>query len=294
MTLDKTQSQRPMTAILLLSSIILFFEFFGGIFSNSLALLSDSGHMLTDVLALVLALFAFWIARERPENEKQTFGYYRFEILSALINGIVLVVIVGAIFAGALQRIYSPPQINLAIMLPIAIIGLAANLFSIFILLPHSHENLNIKGAFWHIIADAISSVCVVLGGIIIWFTGFNLIDPILSVLIGVLIIRGAYSLLLEAVNILLESAPDNVELADVVKSVKTIKGIKDMHHVHIWTITSGYLALSAHVEIEDKMVSQCADLLTEINKLLHEKHNIRHATLQLECENNLKDISCL
>jgi len=290
---NESKSQKPMLITLLIALFILSFEFFGGLFSNSLALLSDAGHMLTDVMSLALALFSFWAARNIARNSKKTYGYFRLEILSALINGVVLALISVAIFWGAITRIYSPAQIDVEIMLPVAIVGLIANLISIFILSPHSHGNLNVKGAFWHVVSDTLSSVAVVAGGLIIWLTGFRMIDPILSILIGCLILRGAWGILSEAVSILLEAVPQDLVLSDVIKSIKEIEGIKELHHVHIWTITSGFRAFSAHVEIDDTMVSACSGLLDKINMMLHDKYNIEHATLQLECEACDGDLVC-
>ncbi len=282
---DEHKSRKSLIIALLVTVFFMLFEFFGGMLSNSMALISDAGHMLTDSTALIMALLAFWIARRASGNAEKTFGYYRLEILSALANGVILVVIAFFVFWGAIARLYEPVPINTGIMMVVAVVGLLANLFSIFVLSPHSGENLNIKGAFWHVSSDALSSVAAIAGALIIWLTGFKAVDPILSIIIGILIIKGACDIICEAVEILMEAAPQDIRLEDVVKSLKEIEGVKDLHHVHIWTITSGYRALSAHVEIEDVRVSQCGNLLQKINDMLSKKYDIEHATLQFECE---------
>ncbi len=287
------QSQRSLLLTLSITLIILLFEFFGGIFSNSLALLSDSGHMLTDAMSLGLAVLAFYISRKVSQNSQSTYGYYRLEILSALVNGVLLILVASGIFYGAIERFYFPREINAGLMLAVAVVGLIANLASMSILSPHSKENLNIKGAFWHVMSDALSSVGVVFGGLVVLFTGFSQIDPILSIIIGFLVIRGAWGILVEVVHILLESVPMDIKLEDVISEVKKIEGIKDVHHVHIWTITSGYRALSAHIEISDALISQCGGLLDKVSRLLHEKFDIEHSTLQLECESCNGSIVC-
>ncbi|MBI5700272.1 cation transporter [Candidatus Saganbacteria bacterium] len=281
----EAKSQSSLIITLSVTAIIMFVEFLGGVFSNSLALLSDSGHMLTDVFSLAFALLAFWVARKVSGNVEKTYGYYRLEILSALANGVILVLIAIAIFWGAFRRFYSPHEINSNLMMIVALVGLLANLFSIYILSPHSKENLNIKGAFRHVASDTLSSIGVIIGGLIIMFTGFTAIDPILSIIIGLLILRGAYDILTESISILLEAVPESIELPNVIKSIKEIEGVKNIHDLHIWTITSGYHALSAHIDLEDAKLSECSGILDKIEDMLHDKFNIEHATLQPECE---------
>lgn len=279
------KSQKSLLIALFLTLLIMFFELIGGFLSQSLALLSDAGHMLTDSMTLIFAMAAFFVARKISANPKNTYGYHRVEVLAALLNGGILFVVAFAVFFGSIRRFFNPVEINTGIMLVAAIFGFFANMFCLLVLSPHSKENINIKGAFWHILSDTLSSVGVIVAGLIIFFTGFTIIDPILGFVIALLIVKGAYDIVAEAVLILIEATPKDIDFKDITDSIKKIPGVKNLHHVHIWTITSGFRAFSAHVEIEDKMLSSCNTLITDISKVLEEKYNIEHSTIQLECE---------
>lgn len=259
-------------------------EVIGGILSNSLALLSDAGHMFTDTLALTLSFFAMKFA-ELPATDRKTFGFYRLEILAALINGTILIFISLYIIYEAYQRLFNPPEVQGGLMLIVAIIGLVVNIAGASVLMKHHETSLNIRGAFLHIIGDAVSSVGVIIGGIVIAYTGWFLIDPILSMLIALGIIAGAIGLVTESVNVLLESAPSHLNLAAVASEVGAVRGVREAYHIHVWTITSGVYALSAHVVIDDQMVSDSRTLLEEIRTLLSQRFKIQHSTIQLECE---------
>jgi len=276
--------QSNLLIALFITGAIMVAELIGGLLSNSLALLSDAGHMFMDILALLLSFFALRFAT-RPATEKQTFGFYRLEILAALINGTVLLVLSLFIFYEAYQRFIEPREIRGFLMLGVAAIGLGANIVSALVLRPGSHENLNVKGAFLHVVGDLISSLGVILAGAIILLTGWRRVDSIISFVIGVIILIGAYRLVMESVHILLESTPKEIALNEVIDGVKTIEGVRDLHHVHLWTITSGIYALSAHVLIEDQMTSRSSQILEDINRFLREKFNIDHTTIQFECE---------
>ncbi len=283
---------RPLKITLGLVLIIMVAEIIGGVFSNSLALLSDAGHMLTDALALGLSLFAMNLAR-RPATATKTFGYHRAEIMAALVNGMVLVLVSAIIFYEASQRFAAEPIVKSPLMLIVAGIGLAANLAGLFLLRRGSRKSINVKAAFWHIIGDTLSSVGVIIAGIIIQLTGWNIADPILAVVIGLVILFGAGRIVKESVDILLESVPPHVEIAKVIDAVKIVPGVEDMHEVHVWTITSGIYALSAHLSITDQMVSQSCDVLTRVNEVLARDFNISHTTLQLECESCPTGVAC-
>jgi cobalt-zinc-cadmium efflux system protein len=259
-------------------------EAVGGIVSNSLALLSDAGHMLTDNLALLLSFFAMTFA-SLPATDRKTFGFYRLEILAAFVNGIVLVLISLYIMYHAYLRMVDPQPVHGVLMLVIAIIGLVANIIGALFLFKHSHHSLNIRGAYLHIVGDALSSVGVVIGGVIILYTGWYLIDPILSVLISLVIIYGAWSLIKESVNILLESAPAHIDIDTIAAEIAMVKGVREAYHIHVWTITSGVYAMSAHVIIDDQPVSGSRELLDNIRALLADRFKILHSTIQLECE---------
>jgi len=267
-------------------------EIIGGILSNSLALLSDAGHMFTDTLALSLSFFAMKFAG-MPATEKRTFGFYRLEILAALLNGVTLVIISLYIIYEAYQRILNPQPVAGTLMLIVAVIGLAANIIGALFLMKHHETNLNIRGAFLHIIGDAVSSVGVIAGGIIILYTGWYLIDPILSILIALGIIAGAVGLVSESVSILLESAPSHINVAAVAEEIAKIPGVREAYHVHVWTITSGVYALSAHVIIDDRPVSGSRELLDSIRQRLTDRFKIMHSTIQLECERCDESGSC-
>jgi cobalt-zinc-cadmium efflux system protein len=281
--MTKTNQHRLLVAISITASIAIV-ELIGGILSNSLALIGDAAHMFTDTVALGLSLFALNLAK-RPASQTRTYGYLRAEILAALTNGIVLVLISAYISYEAYRRFIEPPQIQGGLMLVIAIIGLLTNLIGLTILRRGGLRNLNVKSAFLHMWSDAVSSIGVIVAATIILLTGWRLIDPIITIVIVVLIMRGAVRLVVEASNILLETVPKHLNVSHVASEVKKIKGVKDIHDVHLWTITSGIYALSCHLLIEDRMVSNSVEIVTEVNQTLSQKFGIGHSTLQLECE---------
>lgn len=281
-------SQR-LKVVLVIIVVIMVAEVIGGILSNSLALLGDAGHMLVDALALGMSLFAIRIAR-RPATATKTYGYYRVEIIAALANGIALALVAAYIFYEAYHRFLDPPTVQTTLMLVVATIGLIANLIGIQLLRGVSHGSLNIKAAFWHIIGDTLSSVGVIIAGIIISITGWGVVDPIIAVFIGSIILWGAVRLVRESADILLEAAPKHIQMDRVIEMIKNIPGVEDVHDIHIWTITSGIHALSAHLLIEDQTVSRSAEIVETVNKDMAKHFNITHTTLQLECE---KSESC-
>jgi len=276
--------KKDLLIALSITVLMMVVEVIGGLLSNSLALLSDAGHMLTDNLALLLSFFALKFAA-MPATERKTFGFYRLEILAALLNGIVLVLLSLYIMYQAYQRMIQPQPVGGTLMLIVALIGLAANVIGALFLFKHSHANLNIRGAYLHIVGDALSSIGVVIGGIIILYTGWYLIDPILSIMISLVIIYGSWSLVRESVNILLESVPSHINIETVALELAKVKGVREAYHIHVWTITSGVYALSAHVLIDDQPVSGCRDIVEEIKDLLSDKFNVLHSTIQLECD---------
>lgn len=281
--LASTDTSRLRTVLIIVLAIMVA-EVIGGILSNSLALLGDAGHMLVDALALGLAMFAITIAK-RPATLTRTFGYHRVEIMAALANGVTLVVLALWIFYEAYQRFLEPPVVKTPLMLLVATIGLIANLIGMLLLRRASHEQLNVKAAFWHIMGDTISSVGVIIGAIIISVTGWYVADPIIAVFIGGIILVGATQIVRESADILLEAVPKHVQIDEVVGKIKAIPGVEDVHDIHIWTITSQIHALSAHLLITDQKVSQSSEIMAAVNQDLAEHFNITHTTLQLECE---------
>ena len=277
-------NQRPLQMALVIVLVIMVAEVIGGIISNSLALLSDAGHMLIDALALTLSLVAMAIAR-RPATPTRTYGYHRMEILAALANGITVGLISLYIFYQAYQRFLEPPEVKIEVMLPVAVIGLLANVAGVFLLRGGSAASLNIRAAFWHIVGDTISSVGVIAAAIVISFTGWYVADPIIAIVIGVIVLWGAVGLVRESIHILSDAVPKHIPVDKVIEAIKKIPGVADVHDIHIWTLTSGVHALSAHVLITDQMVSRSTGIIQTAQENLKRQFDITHSTLQLECE---------
>ena len=279
-----TTNQRLLLIALAITGLMTIVELVGGLMSNSLALLGDAGHMFTDTLALGLSLVAITLAK-RPASQNRTYGFHRAEVLAALTNGAILILISVYIFYEAYRRFVEPPEVRGGLMLGVAAMGLVANLVGISILRSASRDNLNVKGAFLHMWGDTVSSLGVIAAGITILVTGWTIADPIISILIGALILRGAVGLVLESSDILLEAVPKHLDVIQISNALKEIRGVRDAHDMHLWTITSGIYALSCHVLIQDQMVSNSSRIVEEINETLSQKFGIAHSTLQLECE---------
>ncbi len=277
-------SRRALGWTLSLTAAFMVVEFAGGWLSGSLALISDAGHMLTDVLAMALSLAAIKFA-STPANGRKTYGFYRLEILAALANGVILILLAGYIFYEAWQRFRSPAEIKSGMMIAVALAGLAVNVAGFFILRSSSRHSLNVRGAFLHVVGDLLSSAAVVAGGLVIHFTGWSFIDPSLSALISLVILKGAYDLVRESVDVLLEAAPVGIESREVEQAMLAVSGVRAVHHLHLWSLSSGINALSAHVQIEDQLTSQSDALLGRMNDLLEERFGIAHSAIQLECE---------
>jgi cobalt-zinc-cadmium efflux system protein len=276
--------QRELLIVLSITAAVMIAELVGGLLSNSLALLSDAAHMFTDVLALLLSLLAFRFST-RPPTKKTTFGFYRLEIFAAQINGGVLVFLSFFIFYEAYKRLVDPEPIESVLMMIVAGVGLVANIASALILHKSSKKNINVKASFLHVMGDLLSSIGVIIGGIIITFTGWFIVDPILSVIIGIIILKGAYGVVMETANVLLEAVPKHINLETLIREIEAIDGVESFHDVHLWTITSGLYALSGHILIRDQMVSESVEVLAGVKDHLKEHYNINHTTLQIECE---------
>ncbi len=266
-----------------LTGTMMTVELVGGLMTNSLALISDAGHMLTHLLALVISLLAILFA-SRPPTKSKTFGFYRLEILAALINGVTLVLITGWIFFQAYHRFLDPTPVASMQMLVIAFFGLVVNLVTALILSgPHIHS-LNTRSARIHLLGYIASSLGVVLGAAAIHLTGYWVIDPIVSIGICGLILVWSYKLIMESVEILLEAAPRDVGFDDVKKAMGVLDEVQEVHDLHIWTLTSGMYALSAHVRIKDMSVGETATVLRRLNFLLCQRFRIGHTAIQFEC----------
>ena len=258
-------------------------EVIGGIVTNSLALLADAAHMLTDVGGLALALFAMWMA-QRPANAEKTYGYYRVEILAALANALVLFFISFYILYEAYRRFQEPPEVNSLPMLAVAAVGLAVNLVGIYNLRSGSKESLNVQGAFLEVVSDMLGSIGVIVAGLIMYFTGWYYADPIFSVLIGLFILPRTWTLTKQAVNVLLEATPAHINLKAVEEAMRSIPGIAAVHDLHVWTITSGMDSLSAHIVLAEGTLLQSGQKILEtLNTQLKEKFGLEHTTIQIE-----------
>jgi cobalt-zinc-cadmium efflux system protein len=264
-----------------LTIIILAAELIGGLLSNSLALLSDAGHVLTDIFALGLAWFAIAQA-ERPANAQKTFGYHRVGILAALINALTLILITLWILFEAVQRFQHPTKIEPLVMFISAGVGIVVNLFIGFGLQKEGH-NLNVRAAALHVFGDVGASVGVIIAGVIILLTGWTLADPILSVGIAGLIAFGAWRILRETSDILLEAVPKEINVSSLVRDMMRVKGVQDVHDLHVWCISSEMYALSCHAQIADLPPSQSTPILTNLETMLREKYQIGHTAIQFE-----------
>jgi len=267
---------------LALTGTIAVAEAVGGFMTGSLALLSDAGHMLTDISALGLGLLALWFSG-KPADLKKTYGYYRLEILSALLNGVLLLGITVAILLEAWERMNAPAEVRLAPMAVVATVGLIANLVALGFL--HRSHSMNVRGAFLHVLGDTLSSVGVLVGAGIMWFTGWYVVDALISVLISVVIVVGAVQLVRDAVDVLLEAVPAHVDMAVLKELLLKTEGVRDVHDLHVWTISSGMYALSAHLVVADPMVSNNDEILTAVKHALYDRFGIDHTTIQIESE---------
>ncbi len=255
-------------------------EAVGGWFTNSLALVADAGHMLTDVAALTLTLFAIWFAA-RPATSKKTYGYYRLEILAAFVNGIALVLLSIWVIYEAIQRWQDPPNVAATPLTIIAIGGLIVNLIAAYLLHSDHKHDLNMRGAFLHVVGDLLGSVAAIIAGILIWTMGWLWADSLGSVLISAIIILSSWRLILESVNVLLEGTPRHISLASVEDAILETAGVGGVHDLHVWTISSGIDALSAHITHDDSILH--SELLARIRSKLHDQFGIDHLTIQME-----------
>lgn len=259
-------------------------EVIGGIMTNSLALLSDAGHMLSDAAALALSYVALSIG-QRTATAQKTFGYRRFEIFAALINGLTLIGISLYIFYEAIQRFSDPPTVASTGMLIIATLGLLVNIGAAFILQRGDNENLNVKSAFLHVLGDILGSIGAITAALLILFFGWNLADPIASMIVAVLIIISGYRVVRDSFHILMESAPEHLQSEDVKAKLMTIEEVEEITDLHIWSITSDFLSLTCHVIVVQEADEQI--VLRKIQTLLHDEFDLHHMTIQIEKKDN-------
>ncbi|MBI4762082.1 MAG: cation diffusion facilitator family transporter [Chloroflexota bacterium] len=283
------QSTRRLSLSLVLTLAFVFIEAAAGIFSNSLALLTDAAHNLTDVIALALSWFAIRITA-RPANERKTYGYHRVGILVALINSTTLVIIALGIFYEAWRRFIAPPEVQSGVLIGVGLIAVVINIVTAMLVHKGSDSDLNLRSAFVHLMGDVLSTIGAVAAGVAIYFTGANWLDPLVSVLIGVLILYNAWGILREALDILLEAKPRDINSAKLVEDMLEIEGVLGVHDLHIWSITQNLRTMSAHILTHNMSIGEGAGIQRQVSEMVSRRYNIAHATLQLECVDCLPD----
>jgi cobalt-zinc-cadmium efflux system protein len=277
---ERTESRRALAIALGLTASYTVVEVVGGIYTGSLALLADAVHMLSDNLALALALAAAWLAT-RPATPGRSFGYKRAEVLAALANGVLLVALSIWIFVAAAQRLSDPPDVLGGWMLAIAVVGIVVNLAAGWVLYGSRGESLNVDAAFRHVLADLLGSFGVVIAAVVILTTGWLQADPLVSILIGLLVLASAWTILRDSTEILLESTPRGMDAEELGRRLASAPGVVEVHDLHVWTITSGFPALSAHVLVRPG--DDCHGRRRELERLLHDEFGIEHTTLQVD-----------
>lgn len=280
--MHRHRESRRLQWALAISAGYFFAELIAGFLTNSLALLSDAGHMLSDVAALGLSLFAFRMAR-RPATHHSTYGFHRVEILAALFNGLALWLIVGVILAAAFSRLRDPPAVESIGMMIVAALGLLVNIAAGAILHRGRHGNLNLRGAFLHVASDALGSVGAIVAGIVMASTGWYLADPLISVFIGLLILYSSWSLVKESLIVLMQAVPRGIRLDEVRRTIESVAGVSKVHDLHVWAVTSDIYTLSAHAVVENG--EDFHRVLNGIEETLRERFRIEHTTIQLETE---------
>lgn len=273
-------SQRLLAIVLGLTFVYMIAEVIGGFLANSLALLSDAGHMFTDVAALGLSFLAMRFAA-RPATTKKTYGFYRIEILAALLNGVTLIALSIVILIEAVQRLRAPEAVDGATLVLVSTGGLVVNLIAAYLLSRAQRESLNIRGAFLHVLGDLLGSVAAIAAGSLVLWRGWRWADPAFSILISLLIVFNAWRLVADAVNILLEGTPSHIDATTVEAAIRELPGVRDVHDLHIWTITSGRHSLTAHVVIDHPENSY--RILRELRQLLVSRFGLAHTTIQVE-----------
>lgn len=281
-TTAASRSRGALGAALAISGAFLVVEAAGALWTGSLALAADAGHMLADVGGLALALFATWVAA-RPPTPAKTYGYYRAEILAALLNAVVLLGLAGLILVEAYRRLWAPSPVPGGPMLVVALLGLVANLAGAWLLRGEAAHSLNVRAAYLEVLGDALSSLGVLLAAVVILLTDWTTIDSLVSAAIGLFVVTRTWRLLTQAINVLLEGTPPHLEIAEIEEAMRRVAGVRRVHDLHVWTLTSGREAMSAHVVVDD--VGQSERLLEELHEVLHARFGIDHTTIQLETE---------
>ncbi|MBN6187829.1 cation transporter [Aneurinibacillus sp. BA2021] len=275
-------NQKTLLIAFLLITGFMIVEFIGGIMSNSLALLSDAGHMLSDSASLFLSVLAMWLAA-KPATPTKTYGYKRTEILAALLNGITLVVISIYIFVEAYHRFFEPEPVASKSMMIIAVLGLLVNIMTAWILMRggDTSENLNVRSAFLHVLGDMLGSVGAIIAALLIWQFGWMLADPIASVIVAILVLISAWRVIRDSTNVLMEGVPDGMNIEEMRQAVLTIDGVAAVHDLHVWTVTSGFPSLSCHIVVHN--LEESGHVLRAANRMFKDRFRIAHTTIQIE-----------
>lgn len=279
---EQSKSKRTLWITLYLTFFFTLVEIAGGLISHSLALLSDSAHMISDVIALALSMIAIYMATKQP-NSRYTFGYLRFEIIAALLNGLALAVISIGIFIEGIRRFIHQPEVDFPVMLAISSIGLIVNIVLTVVLSRSMKEedNLNVRSALWHFIGDLLSSIGVIISAVLIYATGYYWFDPLVSILIGAIIFTGGVRIIKESYLVLMESVPTSFDLEQIRKDIFEVNGVEDVHEMHFWSISTDHYSLTAHVFVNPSIQPLC--VILAINEMLKEKYGIEHSTIQTE-----------
>jgi len=285
--------EKKLKLSIVLNGVITIVEVIGGLLSGSISLISDALHNLTDTFSLIVSLIATKLAKQQ-HTETKTFGYKRAEVLTALLNAAILIIVSFFIFKEAVIRFFHPVVIKSGLMISIAFIGLCANTLSAVLLKAHSHNNINIKSAYLHLFSDAVSSLAVIIGGICIYFLKIQWIDPLLTILIGTYVLKEGYEIVMRALHILMQHTPKDLNLKMIKTDVEQIQGVKNIHHVHAWCVTEEDIHFEAHIDVDgDMTVKSSCGLNDKIKAILRNKHAINHTTLQFECD-SCNDVSLI
>ncbi len=277
--------ERRFALSLALTGLILVAEVVGGLWTGSLALLSDAAHVFLDVFALGMSYGALRLAA-LPPDDRHTYGFHRMQVVAALANGATLLLVAFGIFREAGGRFRQPEPVLAGPMLAVALVGLAVNLIVALLLREHEHKDLNVRSAFLHVLGDMLASLGVIAAGIVILLTGWTLADPLVSVFIGVIILTGSGRVLRESVHILAEGVPEGLTAAQVGEVMSRVPGVEEVHDLHVWTVSPGYVALSAHVVLTDQSLGQAQGVMNGLKRALRQASGIEHTTIQFECDN--------
>ncbi|NLJ49425.1 MAG: cation transporter [Candidatus Atribacteria bacterium] len=282
--LNRSKSESKLIITIILNLTISIFEIIGGVLSGSLSLISDALHNLSDSASMFISLFSLRVA-QREKSSRNTYGFKRAEIIAALINAVLLFITLAYIFFEAIQRLFHPQEVISIIMLPVAIIGLLGNFFSAVLLFKESQKSINLKSTFLHIVIDTISSVIVIIGGLIIHYTGWFYIDPILSLIVITYVLKEGYTIFRDVIHILMQGTPTDIDLFQIKSRLESIPGVENIHHIHVWSLNENERFSEFHALINCQTFNEMDQLRDQINRVLSDEFQINHTTIQFEGE---------